>query len=128
MAFGQFLSKSQGDITYSVSVPSDTASTKSGDIYMQISGPSSYSWIGLGQGTGMTGANIFVIYASSSGTNVTLSPRTGSGHVQPTYNSDTQVTLLEGSGISNGVMTANIKCKSKRAILLQDFWLMIHRW
>jgi hypothetical protein len=58
----------------------------------------------------MSGANIFVIYASSSGSNVTLSPRTGSGHVEPKYNSGAQVTLLGGSGISNGVMTANIKC------------------
>jgi hypothetical protein len=69
----------------------------------------------------MSGANMFVIYSSSSGTNVTLSPRTGSGHVEPSYNSDTQVTLLEGSGISNGVMTANIKCISNKTIIFESF-------
>lgn len=29
----------------------------------------------------------------------------------PTLNSDTQVELLEGSGVSDGIMTANVKCK-----------------
>jgi hypothetical protein len=58
----------------------------------------------------MSGAKMFIIYASSSGTNVTLSPRKGSGHSQPSFDSSAQVTLLEGSGISNNVMTANIKC------------------
>jgi hypothetical protein len=111
MVYGQFLSTSQGSIKYSVSVPANTASTKSGDIYIQISGPSSNSWIGLGQGSSMSGANMFIIYASSSGNNVTLSPRTGSGHTEPSVNSGAQVSLLEGSGISGGVMTANIKCK-----------------
>ena len=79
---------------------------------MQISGPTSYSWLGLGQGSSMSGANFFIIYASSGGTNVTLSPRSAAGgHNMPTYNSGAQVTLLEGSGIKDGVMTANIKCK-----------------
>lgn len=58
----------------------------------------------------MSGSKMFIIYANSAGTNVTLSPRKGSGHSQPSFDSSAQVTLLEGSGISNGVMTANIKC------------------
>jgi len=109
-AYGQYISQSESGIKYSVSVPDTTASSGSGDIYIQISGPSSNSWIGFGQGSSMTGAKMFIIYASSSGNNVTLSPRKGSGHVQPTYDSSSQVTLLAGSGISGGVMTANIKC------------------
>lgn len=59
----------------------------------------------------MSGANIFVIYTSSDGKNVTLSPRTASGYNQPSFNSGAQVTLLEGSGVSNGMMTANVKCR-----------------
>jgi hypothetical protein len=102
----------QGDICYSLNIPDATASSGSGDIYMQITGPTSYSWIGLGQGSGMSGAQIFVIYTDSSGSNVTLSPRLGTGHVMPNYNSAAQVTLLDGSGVSNGQMTANIKCSS----------------
>lgn len=58
----------------------------------------------------MTGANIFIIYTDAAGTNVTLSPRLGTGQVEPKYDSAAQVTLLAGSGVSNGVMTANVKC------------------
>jgi hypothetical protein len=53
---------------------------------------------------------MFVVYTSSA-SNVTLSPRTASGHNMPSFNSAAQATLLEGSGVSNGLMTANVKCK-----------------
>ena len=59
----------------------------------------------------MAGSNIFVVYPNSAGTNMTLSPRTGVGEVEPNYNPNAQVTLLSGSGISGGIMTANVKCK-----------------
>lgn len=59
----------------------------------------------------MKGSNMFLVYTSSGGSNVTLSPRSASGEVMPRFNSNAQVTLLEGSGVSNGIMTANIKCK-----------------
>lgn len=59
----------------------------------------------------MSGSNMFVIYTSADGNNVTLSPRSSSGYDMPTLNSDTQVELLEGSGVSNGIMTANVKCE-----------------
>ena len=58
----------------------------------------------------MAGSNIFVAYASADGTNVTLSPRSGTGNVEPQFNSQTQLYLLGGSGISGGVMTANVRC------------------
>jgi hypothetical protein len=60
----------------------------------------------------MAGANIFVVYSSANGQNVTLSPRLGVGHVMPEYSADAKATLLAGSGISNGVMTANVKCSN----------------
>jgi len=60
----------------------------------------------------MSGANMFVIYTSSDGKNVTLSPRLGTGHVTPKYSSATQILLLEGSGVQNGMMVANIKCSN----------------
>lgn len=59
----------------------------------------------------MSGANIFTIYTSADGNNVTLSPRLGTGHEMPRFSNNAQVSLLEGSGVSNGVMTANVKCK-----------------
>lgn len=58
----------------------------------------------------MRNSNIFIIYPDASGSNVTLSPRLGMGEFEPEYNSKAQVSLLEGSGISNGQMTANIRC------------------
>lgn len=60
----------------------------------------------------MDNANIFVVYTSSSN-NVTLSPRLGKGEVMPQYNSAAQVTLLEGSGIINGKMVANVRCMGR---------------
>lgn len=62
----------------------------------------------------MKGATIFVMYADGNG-NVTISARDGGqGHVQPLEDTSLQgnVQLLEGSGIVNGQMVANIFCSS----------------
>lgn len=60
----------------------------------------------------MAGSNIFVVYTSADGQNVTVSPRLGVGHVEPEHNSEAQITILGGSGVENGMMTANVKCNS----------------
>lgn len=88
------------------------ATSNNADIFFQISGPSTNSWIGLGQGSKMAGSNIFVIYANAANNNVTLSARAGLGEVQPKSVTGVNVTLLSGSGIVNGKMVANVKCKS----------------
>ncbi|KAF2785661.1 iron reductase domain protein [Melanomma pulvis-pyrius CBS 109.77] len=98
------------DVCFSLNVPEESASSSSGDIYFQLSVPTTYSWVALAQGTTMSNANMFVMYSSADGKNVTLSPRTASGHIMPTYNKVADVSLLEGSGISNGRMTANVRC------------------
>lgn len=56
----------------------------------------------------MTGSTMFVVYQDGTG-NVTLSTRKGHGHDMPTYNSMSNVKLIEGSGISNKTMVANIQ-------------------
>lgn len=61
----------------------------------------------------MANSNMFIVYTSGSGNNVTLSPRSTTSHQAPSPNDAAQVTLLEGSGVSNGVMTANVRCKSQ---------------
>lgn len=71
-------------------------------------------WAALGQGSGMSGANIFVIYTDSTGSNVTISPRIGTGHVEPDHSNAAQVTLLDGTGVADGMMTANVKCMPDR--------------
>jgi hypothetical protein len=58
----------------------------------------------------MRNSNIFVVYTSGNG-NVTISPRLGVGEREPDFNNDAKVTLLEGSGVSDGKMIANVKCK-----------------
>ncbi|KAL3470064.1 hypothetical protein BJX99DRAFT_251479 [Aspergillus californicus] len=91
-----FSPQSQNDIFYSITVLRSTASSSSGAILFQIRAPTTYQWVALGQGTQMAGAGIFVLYSASS-QNVTISPRSGAGHVQPEYNSQTQLSLLEGN-------------------------------
>ncbi len=96
-------------------IPSDSSisASSAGSIYVQISAPTTYQWVGLGIGTAMQGATIFLMYADGNG-NVTVSVRDGGqGHVEPTLDSTLQsgLTLLEGSGIVGSNMVANIQCR-----------------
>lgn len=52
-----------------------------------------------------------MMYPDGKG-NVTISARDGKGFVEPQFNSSLMagVTLLEGSGVTDGVMRANVKC------------------
>lgn len=100
------------EVCYSVHVPDETARTSSGEIYFQISAPTTYSWVAIGQGTMMSNANMFVVYSSADGQNVTLSPRAASGHTMPTHHENAEVVLLEGSGIVDGRIIANVRCSN----------------
>ena len=100
----------QIDISYSIAVSNSRESSSSDRVFFQIQAPETVQWVGLGQGRGMAGSNIFVLYNSASSDNVTLSPRSGVGHIQPQYNLDAQVLLLDGSGNRDGMLTANVRC------------------
>jgi len=53
---------------------------------------------------------MFIMYAADS-TNVTVSPRLGTGQVQPQFDSSAQISVLEGTGIgSDGSLIANVRC------------------
>ncbi|KAI1755118.1 iron reductase domain protein [Xylaria castorea] len=99
------------NVCYQVGVPEASASSGNGNIYFQLKAPTTYTWVALGTGTMMSGANIFLMYADGAG-NVTVSARKGTGHVQPLHQTDTQLELLAGSGIvDNGdTMLANVRC------------------
>jgi hypothetical protein len=114
LALATFTPISNGGPTYSVGLPPGTtiSSSSPGTIYFSLQAPSTYQWAGLGIGTQMAGATIFLMYPNGEG-NVTISAREGGvGQVEPQFNSSLMagVTLLEGSGITGGVMRANVKC------------------
>ncbi|KAJ5151309.1 uncharacterized protein N7482_010561 [Penicillium canariense] len=112
-AFAQlttFNPPAQDGITYSVNVPQSTASSGSGPIFFQLKSTRGIQWFAWGQGSQMFGSNIFVVYASQEGDNITVSPRLGLQHIEPRFNPDAQISVLAGSGIENGVTTANIRC------------------
>jgi hypothetical protein len=100
--------------SYSVGIPPSSSISQSskGGIYLSLSAPSSFQWVGLGIGSSMAGSTIFVMYADGTG-NVTISGRDGGqGHVEPQLDSTlmTGVTLLAGSGVINNTMVANVHC------------------
>ncbi|CAI7654607.1 unnamed protein product [Penicillium glandicola] len=96
------------EITYSFNVPDITAQSGSGPLYFQMNSTRQVQWFALGQGMQMAGANMFVVY--TSGNAVTVSPRSGVGEIQPLYNEDAQITILNGSGVHDSVITANVRC------------------
>ncbi|KAK0114846.1 hypothetical protein ONS96_013328 [Cadophora gregata f. sp. sojae] len=99
--------------TYSIGIPSDSSisSSSTGPLYFRLEAPTSYQWVGLGIGSQMAGATIFVMYADGNG-NVTLSGRKSTGQVEPKADSTVQagLELLEGTGIADGKMVANVRC------------------
>lgn len=100
------------DICFQVAIPESSARSGSGNIYFQIRAPDSYSWVGLGTGSQMRNMNAFLMYADGDG-NVTISARQASGHIMPTVAEDgADLELLEGSGVEDGVMTANVRCSN----------------
>ncbi|KAF7935339.1 uncharacterized protein EAE97_008246 [Botrytis byssoidea] len=100
-------SATSGGPSYSVGI----SSSNSNNVYFQLTAPTSYQWVALGIGSQMSGSTIFVMYADGTG-NVTLSPRKGTGQVEPKYDSSISVELLSGSGIVDGNMVANVLCTS----------------
>lgn len=98
------------ELTYTIRVPQGTANASMGPIYFQMNSTRSVEWFALGQGAAMHGSNMFVVYAS--GDNVTISPRAGTGHYEPLYDKHAQVSLSNGSGVHDGVITANARCDS----------------
>ncbi|POR37821.1 Uncharacterized protein TPAR_01969 [Tolypocladium paradoxum] len=96
-------------ICYSWGVPESSSSSGSGNFYFRIEASIKYQWVALGTGSRMDGSDMFVVYQDGSG-NVTLSTKKGHGHDMPQYSQVNGVRLLEGSGVSNNTMIANVQC------------------
>lgn len=60
----------------------------------------------------MADSNMFILNSNGNGKNISVSTRLGKAHVQPVHSNNAQITLLEGSGIRDGYMTANIRCSN----------------
>lgn len=104
---------SDGSINFALNIPQKDDNE---DLYFTIYGPSSSSWIAIGMGSDkMDDSLMFMVYADSTGKNVTISPRLSYGHVEPSYTSNISITTLPGTGISNGNYTVNAMCKNCRS-------------
>lgn len=57
----------------------------------------------------MVNSNMFIMYTNGNG-NVTLSPRYSVGERPPQFDGNLGIELLSGSGVENGIMTANFRC------------------
>ncbi|KAJ6786302.1 hypothetical protein PWT90_09266 [Aphanocladium album] len=99
----------KSDICFSWGVPEAAIQSGTGNVYFQIRAPKSYEWTALGIGNQMRGAEIFLMYQDGAG-NVTLSTRSGVGHVMPQYTQRSEVELLAGSGVVGDEMVANVRC------------------
>ncbi|KAJ5091008.1 hypothetical protein N7532_009692 [Penicillium argentinense] len=100
------------EITFTIHVSDDAAKSKSGSIYFQMNSTRPIQWFSLAQGIHMRDSNMFIVYTSSRHDNITVSPRLGKGHFLPLYNPHADVSILDGSGVHNGSITANIRCDS----------------
>ena len=58
---------------------------------------------------------MLMVYADSTGKNVTVSPRLSYGHTEPSYTKDVTITVQPGTGIANGNMTVNAICSNCRS-------------
>ncbi|KAH8671427.1 hypothetical protein BX600DRAFT_459035 [Xylariales sp. PMI_506] len=86
------------DLAFALNVPSDSST----DLYFSMMIPSEVSWGAVGLGSSqMAGALVLMMYASSSGSNVTMSPRLASRHSEPVYTPDINIQALAGTGLLN---------------------------
>jgi hypothetical protein len=95
-----------------------------GNVYFQLDAPDTYAWVGLGIGGWMRDAAIVVMFKDGEG-NVTLSTRDGRHHVMPEYVERSNIQLLEGSGVRDGRMVANVQCSGCQNLDLasQNSWI-----
>ncbi|KFH44950.1 hypothetical protein ACRE_042870 [Hapsidospora chrysogenum ATCC 11550] len=123
-----FTPESSDGINIRWAVPEAAATAESGTVYVRLDAPVNYRWVGLGIGTHMLGAEMFLIYQDGEG-NVTLSTRIGRNHVMPEYEKRSYVELLEGSGVvEDDRMVANIRCGDCKSLDLNGRTSWVSAW
>ncbi|KAL7623436.1 hypothetical protein AAE478_007118 [Parahypoxylon ruwenzoriense] len=100
------------DLAFALNVPSDSSK----DLYFSLMMPTGVSWGAIGLGSDrMAGALVLLMYPSSSGENVTLSPRLSWGHSEPVHAPQVEVEALPGTGLDNGTYVFNGRCGNCRS-------------
>lgn len=116
---------------FSVNIANDSS-----DVYFFLSAPA-HAWVGFGFGAKMERSLMLVAYPDASGASttrpcynmtwiifpadsadkmpdVTVSPRMGRAGGEPTATQTVKVEVLPGSGVQDGVMSVNARCKDCR--------------
>jgi hypothetical protein len=103
-----------GEITVAINVPSSSSDS----LYFHVTAPAKQSWVAWGIGASMTDSSlVFLAYRSSDGKSITVSPRLATQHSEPQYLPvrSVNIKVLEGSGISNGMIVINAMCSNCRS-------------
>lgn len=100
------------DLAFAVTVPSDSDT----DLYFSLAAPAEVGWVAVGLGSNtMRGSLILMAYLSSSGNDVTFSPRIATGHNEPTFYPDLKVEALKGTGVVDGLLRFSGRCSNCRS-------------
>ncbi|KAL3424251.1 hypothetical protein PVAG01_03532 [Phlyctema vagabunda] len=100
-------------VGFALNIPEQSSND---ELYFTITGLSYSSWLAVGMGLPkMANSLIFMVYSSSDGSNITLSPRFSHGNTEPSYTSSITTEILAGSGVNNGTMTVNARCQMCRS-------------
>lgn len=98
--------------TYALSIDANNE-----DLYIYINTPNTDAWVGFGFGTQMSDSLMFIFYASSNGSAVTLSPRIGGNHAEPSYTDKVTCTVIgAGTIVDNNANTMSGGWKCTNAI------------
>ena len=86
------------------------ADKSTGDLYFHLESPAGNAWVGVGIGSQMKGALMFIAYPGNDGKTVTISPRIADGHSEPSCIRD----ISTGPQIGPGLEGANTIAGSGR--------------
>jgi hypothetical protein len=101
------------DLGFALNVPNDDSE----DLLFSMQMPSSVTWGAIGLGTNvMSGALVLMMYADSTGNNITISPRISYDTTEPVYSPDIDIETLPGTGlIDDSTYIFNGRCRNCRA-------------
>lgn len=107
-------SNSTHNLTFSIVLPDAPRDPDTFGFY--LSAPHGNSWIAVGFGDEMNDSFMLVAYTDTSGKNVTLSPRLGTGHVEPSYYKNSTMSIeIKDCAIRDGRYVINAICHSCRS-------------